>query len=70
MSILTNQFCVIEPSTSEVLKKFKTFDAAVDFAEDAFISTGYKVVCQLDIDADNDGSKSWNVAKHVVFAKV
>lgn len=70
MSLLTNQFCVIEPSTSEVLKKFKTFDKALDFAQDAFRSTGYKVVCQLDLDADNDGSRAWNVVKHVCFVKV
>ncbi len=67
MTALTNQFCVIEPSTSKVLEKFNTLISAVEYAKKVYISTGFsrKVVCQLDIDADGDGSCSWNVVKQV-----
>jgi len=64
-------FSVIQDSTSKVLDQFTNLESAVDFANKTFINEGNVLsVCQLDSDADGDGSRAWSVIKRISFVKL
>ncbi len=72
MNSPAKKFAVVNNLDHTFIKEdLTTLESAIQFAEKAYLKDfNSKSVCQLDLDADRDGSMAWVVVKRICYVEV